>query len=136
MKGYKKKLLKIDLSQRSAESQEIPDGWLEEYIGGEGTAVRLLADHLDPEMDKYDAEQPVIFATGPLTGTPVPSSGRWCIVFRSPATGTVGASNCGGKLAPEIKKANHQKYGCSATTGDTFLSSWNSKRRRAARKAW
>ncbi len=107
MKGYKKKLLKIDLSQRSAESQEIPGEWLEEYIGGEGTAVRLLADHLDPEMDKYDAEQPVIFATGPLTGTPVPSSGRWCIVFRSPATGTVGASNCGGKLAPEIKKAGY-----------------------------
>jgi len=107
MKGYRNKLLVIDLTERSVETLDIPDEWFEEYIGGEGTAIRLLSDHVDPEMDKFDPSQPIIFSTGPLTGTPVPSSGRWCIVFRSPATGTIGASNCGGKLAPEIKKAGY-----------------------------
>jgi len=105
MKGYRNKLLSIDLSDHSSEIKEIPDEWFEDYIGGEGTAVRLLTEHVSSDLDKFDPSQPIILSTGPLTGTSVPSSGRWCIVFRSPATGTIGASNCGGKLAPEIKKA-------------------------------
>ncbi len=95
------------MNSRSSEVQEIPDEWFEKYVGGEGTAVKLLSENVDPELDKFDPSQPIILSTGPLTGTSAPSSGRWCIVFRSPATGTIGASNCGGKLAPQIKKAGY-----------------------------
>ncbi len=107
LKGYRNKLLAIDLSERSVDKREIPDEWFEDYIGGEGTAVKLLGEELDPDIDKFDKEQPLILSTGPLTGTSAPSSGRWCIVFRSPETGTIGASNCGGQLAPKIKKAGY-----------------------------
>ncbi|MFW5904316.1 MAG: aldehyde ferredoxin oxidoreductase N-terminal domain-containing protein, partial [Candidatus Saliniplasma sp.] len=73
MKGYRNKLLVIDLNESTAKIQEIPDEWFEEYIGGEGTAIRLLSEHVTPELDKFDPSQPIIFSTGPLTGTSVPS---------------------------------------------------------------
>jgi len=107
MKGYMNKMLVIDLKNKRSEVQDIPEDWFKDYIGGEGTAIRLLYDHIKKEKDPLDEEQPLIFATGPLTSTSVPSSGRWCLVYYSPATGTIGASNCGGRLAPQIKKAGY-----------------------------
>ncbi len=107
MKGYMNKMLVIDLSRKDYDVKKIPEGWFKDYIGGEGIGVRLLYDHLRRDQDPLDKEQPLIFATGPLTATSAPSSGRWNLVYYSPATGTVGVSNCGGRLAPQIKKAGY-----------------------------
>ncbi|MFW6196142.1 MAG: aldehyde ferredoxin oxidoreductase family protein [Thermoplasmatota archaeon] len=107
MKGYTNKMLVIDLTKKEYKVEDIPEDWLRDYIGGEGTAIRLLYEHIRKDKDPLDEEQPLIFSTGPLTGTSAPSSGRWDLVFYSPATGTIGASNCGGRLAPQIKKAGY-----------------------------
>jgi aldehyde:ferredoxin oxidoreductase len=95
------------LTSGEVRTQEIPEQWFRDYVGGEGVAVRQFYELMDPELDAFDPRQPLIFATGPLTGTPAPTSGRWNVVFRSPATGTLGLSNCGGKLAPQIKRAGY-----------------------------
>jgi aldehyde:ferredoxin oxidoreductase len=95
----------VDLTSGEVTTREIPDEWFKDYVGGEGVAVRLFYDLVDPDLDAFDPGQPLIFATGPLTGTAAPTSGRYNVVFRSPATGTLGLSNCGGKLAPQIKRA-------------------------------
>lgn len=107
MKGYKNKLLVINLENKDYETKSIPDEWFKKFIGGEGTGIRLLYEEVNPEDDLLDSSQPLIFSTGPLTGTAAPSSGRWVVVFRSPATGTIGASNCGGNFAPHMKKAGY-----------------------------
>ncbi len=107
MKGYTNKMLVINLSDKRSEVHQIPEEWLRDYVGGEGTAVRLLYDHIKTDKDPLDEDQPIIFSTGPLTATSVPSSGRWNVVYYSPATGTIGSSNCGGRLAPQIKKAGY-----------------------------
>jgi aldehyde:ferredoxin oxidoreductase len=104
----------VDLTSGEVTTQELPEQWFRDYIGGEGVAVRLFYDLMDPGMDPFDPGQPLIFATGPLTGTAAPTSGRWNTVFRSPATGTLGLANCGGKLAPQIKRAG---YDLIALTG-------------------
>jgi len=67
--------------------------------------VRVLWDLVDPELEPFAPDQPIIFVNGPLTGTPAPASGRSVAVFRSPATGTVGAANCGGYFGRELKRA-------------------------------
>lgn len=105
MKGYTGKMLIVDLSAKTAQPQPIPEAWLKDYLGGEGVAMRLFHDFIQPEADPLDPIQPLIFATGPLTGTAAPCSGRCCVVFRSPATGTLGAANAGGHFAPALKKA-------------------------------
>ncbi|GAK59372.1 tungsten-containing aldehyde ferredoxin oxidoreductase [Candidatus Vecturithrix granuli] len=105
MKGYWGKALVVDLTTGASAGWKIPGEWLRDYIGGEGIGVRYLADLITPETEPFAKEQPLIFATGPLTGTPAPCSGRCVVVFRSPATGTLGMSNAGGYFAPELKKA-------------------------------
>jgi aldehyde:ferredoxin oxidoreductase len=105
MKGYWGKALVVDLSSETSAGWKIPGEWLRDYIGGEGVGVRYLADLITPETKPFAKEQPLIFATGPLTGTSAPASGRCVVVFRSPATGTLGLSNAGGHFAPALKKA-------------------------------
>ncbi|WGI18018.1 aldehyde ferredoxin oxidoreductase family protein [Methanonatronarchaeum sp. AMET-Sl] len=107
MDGYTGRFLSLDLTNKVVESGEIPEEWISDYVGGEGLGARYLYEHMDFKAMPLDSEQPIILATGPLTGTSAPSSGRLCIVFYSPLTKTVGASNCGGFLAPEIKKAGY-----------------------------
>ncbi len=105
MKGYMGKMVMVDIGKKTVESRRIPEEWFRDYIGGEGVAVRLFYELMDPKWDAFDEKQPLIFATGPLTGTAAPTSGRWCVVYRSPLSKTLGASNCGGYFAPALKKA-------------------------------
>ncbi|MDQ1255479.1 MAG: aldehyde:ferredoxin oxidoreductase, partial [Candidatus Hydrogenedentes bacterium] len=55
--------------------------------------------------DWRDPEMPLLFMTGPLVGTGSPTSGRMCILSRSPLTGTVGDASVGGQLGTQIKRA-------------------------------
>ncbi len=105
MKGYMGKMLVVDLSTRKVESQSIPEEWFSQFVGGEGIAIRALNDLVQPEKDVLHPVQPLIFATGPLTGTLAPCSGRCVVTFWSPATKTIGASNGGGDFAPTLKRA-------------------------------
>lgn len=107
MKSFKGTMLWIDLTNQSFEIKDIPLEWAEQYLGGEGFVARLLYDHLKPQTDPLGAENLLIFATGPLTGTTAPTSGRLVIGFKSPATGCIGAANVGGHLSPVIKKAGY-----------------------------
>ena len=107
MNGYMGKVLMVDLSQETITTKEIPQNWYEDFLGGEGLGVRLFYDHMDPNRDALDPKTPVIFATGPLNGTSAPEGGRLVLVFRSPATGTLGLTNVGGHFAPALKKAGY-----------------------------
>ena len=107
MDGYMGKVLLVNLSTGSIQTQDIPLSWYEDFLGGEGLGVRLFYDHMDPSREPFDPEAPVIFATGPLNGTSAPEGGRLVIVFHSPATGTLGLSNVGGRFAPALKKAGY-----------------------------
>ena len=50
-------------------------------------------------------ENILVFATGPLTGTLTPTSGRSVVCTKSPLTGLWLDSNCGGTFGPELKQA-------------------------------
>jgi len=101
------KMLRIDLSEQKTEIMAIPEQWYKDYIGGEGFAAKIMYDYQKPGMDPFSKENKLIFTTGPLTGTKSPCSGRLCIGYKSPLTGTIGITNVGGHLAPMIKKAGY-----------------------------
>jgi aldehyde:ferredoxin oxidoreductase len=107
MKGNWNVALIVDLANGKVERRAIPDQWFRDYVGGEGTGVRLFNDLVDYDRDPLDPSQPVVFAVGPLTGTQAPSSGRTVLVFRSLTTGGLGLTNVGGQLSPQIKKAGY-----------------------------
>ncbi len=99
------RILKIDLTSGSITREQAPEQWTRDFIGGSGLAARLLWEVLDPAGDPRDPSAPLLFATGPLTGTGGPTTGRFTICGRSPYTGLWGEANIGGFVGPELRLA-------------------------------
>jgi aldehyde:ferredoxin oxidoreductase len=103
--GWKKRILRIDLSTSQIDSFVPDDSLLKNYIGGRGLGAKIVYD-----AGRVDALAPanlLVFAAGPLTGTTTPASGRLSLSTKSPLTGTIFDSNCGGTFGPELKKAGY-----------------------------
>lgn len=106
-RGFWGKILKIDLSNKKYLIQSIPSEIYKLLIGGKGIATYLLYNELKPQTDPLSEENIMIFATGPLTGTSAPTSNRTCFMTKSPATGFLLDSYCGGFLGQNIKYAGY-----------------------------
>lgn len=100
-----KRLLVIDLNTRNSETREIDPEMARGFVGGSGLAARLLYDHLKNQPKPLGPENPLLFLTGPLVGTSLPSAGRCTVSARSPLTGLWGESNTGGFIGPEMRFA-------------------------------
>lgn len=97
-------VLNINLSTQKIEVLNIPREWEEEFLGGSSLASRILYNKLRPEVQPLAPESPILFLTGPLTGTKGPSVGRFTICGRSPLTQLWAESNCGGFWGSELRK--------------------------------
>jgi aldehyde:ferredoxin oxidoreductase len=99
------KLLRVNLTAGSVAVEEIPRTQLQDYLGGRGLAIRYLMDEIDPKVEPLSPENKLIMASGPLTGTPIPTGARYMVVTKSPLTGALTCSNSGGFFPTEMKKA-------------------------------
>jgi len=102
-----KKLLRVNLSDGSVKTEEIPEELFKLYLGGRGLATYYFVKEVSPNIDELSAENKLIFATGPLTGTPAPTGGRYMVVTKGPLTGTIASSNSGGDFGAELKHAGY-----------------------------
>ncbi len=82
--------------------------WAKDYIGGIGLGIRLLMEYSKPGIDAFSPDNPLIFITGPLTGTMGPTAGNgYAVVSKSPATGGIAESKAHGFFGPELKRAGY-----------------------------
>ena len=101
-------LLRVNLTDGSIKKEAVADEISRTLVGGRGVATRLLFDHIgDAKIDALDPRNPLIFATGPLTGTYAPTGGRYMVVTKSPLTGAVACSNSGGYFGPALRGAGY-----------------------------
>lgn len=107
MKGYTGKIARVDLSSSSYESKKLDENIARKYLGGRGLGTKILYDELHAGIDPFSPENIIVFATGPLTGTKTPSSGRHFVISKSPATGGITFTSSGGTWAAEMKKAGY-----------------------------
>ena len=105
--GYSGKYLDVDLTTAAVSTAELDRVLAQDYMGGKGFGARILYDQLPPGCDPLSPDNILVFATGPLTGTLAPSSGRFEVCTKSPATGLWLDSNCGGFFGPELKFAGY-----------------------------
>lgn len=103
MKGCFGKFLKIDLARNQTEELTISDEDQKKYIGGSTLAAKIIYDHVKPGMDPLSPENPIVFATGPFTGSNVPMVSRAAICGISPGTGLWGEATTGGKFPIRLK---------------------------------
>ncbi len=104
MKGYRGKILEVDLTKRTSEVREIPDTIYEMVLSGVGLGAWYLYENIPAGADPMGPENILGITSGLLTGTGSVMTGRWMAVCKSPLTGGWGDSNCGGNLAPAIKQ--------------------------------
>ncbi len=105
MKGYTGKYLFVDVGSRKYEIRKVNKDFLKEFIGGKGLGLRLLIEDGLVTHDYYSAENPIIFLTGPFTGTAVQTSARSALVTKSPLINSFLDSHVGGHFGPMIKRA-------------------------------
>ena len=115
--GWRNKILKIDLSEGRIKSFTPASSLLKKYLGGRGLGAKIVYDA--GEVDALSPENPLVFAAGPLTGTTTPASGRVSLSTKSPLTGTIFDSNCGGSFGPELKKAGYDALVVVGKSPDT-----------------
>ncbi len=107
MNGYTGKILRIDLSTGAVSTEKLDHEAALKYIGGRGLGTYLMTKETSPEVDALSAENKLMVVTGPLTGTPTPTGGRYMVVTKSPLTGTIASSNSGGYWGAELKFAGY-----------------------------
>ena len=105
--GYHGKILEIDLSKGNIRVRPLGPDIVERYLGGRGLAACLFYDEIDPLCDALEAENVIVIATSPLIGTQAPTACRGHMVFKSPLTGKIGSSNCGGSWAHAFKSSGY-----------------------------
>jgi aldehyde:ferredoxin oxidoreductase len=103
--GYVGKFLTVDLGSGAFGELPLADALAEKYLGGRGFVAKLLYDMLPRGADPLGPENVIVFATGPATGTMIPTASRIAVGVKSPQTGAMSASYLGGHFGPELKYA-------------------------------
>ncbi|HDJ89533.1 MAG TPA: aldehyde ferredoxin oxidoreductase, partial [Thermoprotei archaeon] len=105
--GWMGKILRINLSSRKYREEKLSEELIRNYIGGRGFAVKILWSELKPKINPLSPENKVILATGPLSGTFSPSSGKLVVATKSPLTKGYGDGNIGGHISSSIKMCGY-----------------------------
>jgi len=107
--GWMGKMLEVDLTAGGISTRDTML-YARDYIGGRALASRLAWDGIPPGTGAYDPGNRIIIATGPLTGTLAPTSGRTIMTGVSPRTYPkpwYTHSTLGGWFGPALKYAGY-----------------------------
>src|SRR4030042_2380946 len=108
MFAYAGKILHVNLTTGQVRTEPLTEEMAKNYIGGIGMGIRLLMNNSKPGVDAYDPDNPLIYMTGPLSGTMGPTAGNgYAVVSKSPATGGVGEGKAHGFFGPDLKRAGY-----------------------------
>ena len=99
------KILRVNLSAGTCTSEPLNMTWAKQYLGSRGLATKYICNEVDPKVDPLSADNKIIWATGPLTGTMASTGGRYTVVTKGPLTGAIACSNSGGYWGAELKMA-------------------------------
>ncbi len=103
--GWHGKILRVNLGAGTCTPEPLNMEWAQTYLGQRGLGTKYLSAEIDPAVDPMSPDNKLIIATGPLTGTPAPTGGRWSAITKGPLTGAIACSNSGGQFGGELKNA-------------------------------
>jgi aldehyde:ferredoxin oxidoreductase len=105
MYGYHGRFLEVDLSAGTIGELPLSEEMLEKYVGGATLAAALVYERISENLDPLGPENPLVFATGPFTGSSVPMVSRYAACGISPLTGYWGEATSGGRFPVRLKGA-------------------------------
>ncbi len=99
------KVLEVDLSSETYSIYIVDDQERAMYLGGKGLGLKLIYDRLEPGTDPLGKDNILAIMPGVLMGTGAICSGRFAAVTKSPLTGIMVSSSCGGPFGMALKTA-------------------------------
>ncbi len=105
--GYTGQILRVNLSNGSISVDKPDDNFYRRYVGGAGFVGYFLLKELKPGIDPLGPDNKLIFAPGPVTGTPLPGNGRNCVGAKSPRSGGYAKAEAGGFFGAELKRSGY-----------------------------
>ncbi len=106
--GTSNKYLDINLTDRTWRVHQASQEDLKNFLGGKGMGIKIFYDRLKDKLSEIDPLGPdnlLIFANGVLLTTGAPCSARFEVITKSPLTGYMVASSCGGPFGEACKTA-------------------------------
>lgn len=105
--GYHGKILHVDLTNNILKVEKPADNFYRKYLGGSALGLYYALKKIPPNTDPLGPENTLVFALSVLTGVPISGQSRMTAVAKSPQTGTIGDSQCGGFWPAEMKFAGY-----------------------------
>ncbi|MBT3203791.1 MAG: aldehyde ferredoxin oxidoreductase family protein [Gammaproteobacteria bacterium] len=103
--SWQRLILRVNLTTQKCHIESLNMDWAQQYLGQRGLGSKYLFEEMDPAAGALSAENKLIFATGPLTGTMASTGGRYSVITKGALTGAIACSNSGGKFGAELKLA-------------------------------
>lgn len=102
---YQGKLVRINLKEKTIKHEEIPEEMSVKFLGGRGLGTKMLYDEGGALVDPMSKDNKLIIMAGALTGSAVPTNGRYMVITKSPLTGMIASSNSGGVWGARLRHA-------------------------------
>jgi aldehyde:ferredoxin oxidoreductase len=107
MKAYAGKILHVNLTSGRSRTEVLDEKTAKLYLGGVGLGIHLLMEHSKIGKDAFDPDTPLIYCTGPLSGTLGLAGSGYVVVSKSPLTGCVGEGQVQSFFGSELKRAGY-----------------------------
>lgn len=108
MHGYTGRILHVDLTGQKFRIESFDEAFAKKFLGGNGFAAKILYDGLRKGVDPFSPENLVVFAVGPVTDSPLPSTSRAYVATKSPLSGLFFDSTFGGRFAITQKRTGFE----------------------------
>jgi len=105
--GYLGKILHVNLCTQQGHTEALNEEEALRFLGGRGLAALWYYRMQSADTDPLSGDNVLVFATGPLTGTPLPSTTKFGLSTKSPETGLYLCTNSSGDFGPQLKAAGY-----------------------------
>lgn len=95
----------VDLGRGTIEKRTLPEDVYRKYPGGSALAAYLVLQAIPRGADPLGPDNVLAMAVSPLTGLAISGQSRMTACARSPLTGAIGDSQCGGFFPAEMRNA-------------------------------
>jgi len=103
--GYTGKILHVDLTSAKISVEEPDQSFYRFHLGGSALNLWYMLKQMPPGVDPLGPENVLAFSLSALTGASVSGLSRMTVTAKSPLTGAIGDSQCGGFWPAKLKFA-------------------------------
>src|SRR4030066_348360 len=103
--GYTGKILHVDLTRGRLEIEQPPEAFYRKYMGGSAMGVYYILREMPAGVDPLAPENVLTLMDSVTTGAPISGQSRLNANAKSPISGAIGDSQCGGDFPAELKFA-------------------------------